>query len=174
MIGCSNTTHEIFDFDYIDCSYWDGWEGFNSIKIYNDGTVFVSEETGFNLIDFNELFTINTTTLQSILPLQDLDSLANLIKNIHTANLDSLYERDCVDCGYYYLMIYKSSEIIKVNVFDLSNDHKDLVEVRKLIQFLMFLTNREMKKCKNIRFDSKTQDFNSIHHYVNQVTFHYE
>jgi len=175
LISCSNTQHDVidYDFDYIDCSYFNGWDGFNSIKIYNDGKVFVSEETSrprfddsyrsiFKDFDTEDLFTIITTTVQTNLPPHDLDTLANLIKMIHSENLDTLYKTDWVDCGYYYLIIHKSSEIIKVSVLDLDNDHKDLVEVRKLIEFLIFFTKREIKECKNIKFESKTRGFSPI------------
>jgi hypothetical protein len=166
MLSCSNITHEIhetFDIDYIDCSYWDGWEGFNSIKIFNDGTVFVSEEKDrFRLINYAEILTIKTSNVQTNFSPHDLDSLSNLIKRIHSANLDSIYERGCVDCGYYYLIIHKSSEITKIFVQDIDNDHEDLVEIRRLIQFLMFLSKREIKECKSIKFESKTRGFRTI------------
>jgi len=126
LLGCSEKRAD-FPFITIDYSYNNGWNSVYSVKIDNMGQTYIQGED----ISNGKWF-IRTEIDSSV-----IDSLHILVNYINCTNLDTLYKRNCVDCGYYYLIINEREKFpIKVFVEDTKNNNKDLIGVSKLSEYL--------------------------------------
>jgi hypothetical protein len=139
-------------FNSIDYSYDNGWTGVYSIKIDNTGKTYILGED----INKGKLFVRTEITSKS------MDSLFTLVNKINSANLDTLYKKNCEDCGYYYLIIKKQSEVVKLFVQGRRNNDNDLMEVNKLSDYLESLISETYDNVKSVKFESRTSAFNPV------------
>jgi len=149
LLACSKKKTDL-PFILIDYSYNNGWNSVYSIKIDSMGQIYIQGEDIHNGKWF-----IRTEIDSSV-----IDSLCTLVNNIDCTSLDTLYKKNCVDCGYYYLIINKRGKIpIKVFVEDTKNNNIDLIGISKLSEYLNSLVRTIRLQIKTIKFESKTKDF---------------
>jgi hypothetical protein len=133
----------------------------NSIKINNDGKVFVLDER--QRIDLSdEKSTKEEVFIQTILSSMDIDSLSTLVMRINYVDLDTLYETNCVDCEIQNLVIYKQSEFIKLFMEGTPNEDKRLIDINNLTNYLKSLKQQVIMESGLVKFESKTSDFNLV------------
>ena len=149
LLGCSGKKTNL-PFTLIDYSFNNGWNSVYSVRIDNIGQTYIQGED----ISNGKWF-IRTEIGSSI-----IDSLCVLVNSIDYTSLDTLYKRNCVDCGYYYLIIDKREKTpIKVFVEDTKNNDKDLIGVIRLSEYLNSLVRTIRMQIKKVHFESKIKDF---------------
>ena len=149
LIGCSEKKTDL-SFNFIDYSYYNGWSTVYSLKIDNLGQAYMQMD---DINDSRWFAKIEITP-------SVLDSLSILVNMIDYVNLDTLYKRNCTDCGYYYLIINKQESIpIKIFVEDTNNNDKKLIKVNELSEYINSFGRAIGLQLKSIQFESKTRDF---------------
>lgn len=148
MVGCSKKSD--LPFSVIDYSCNNGWTSVYSVKVDSVGQTYIQGEDIKNGKWFIRT-EISTATL---------DSLCTIVNKIDYTKLDTLYEKNCVDCGYYYLIINRTKEsATKVLVKDNSNNDKDIAEINELSHFLDSLVRTIRSNIESVQFESKTKGF---------------
>jgi len=149
LFGCSEKKMNL-SFTQIDYSWNNGWNNVYSVKIDSIGQTYIQWEEIRNGKWF----------IRTVIDSSVIDSLCILVNNIDNKNLDSLYKRNCIDCGYYYLIINKREKIpLKIFVGDTNNNNKDLIDVNRLSEYLNSLVRTINMQIKTVQFESKTKDF---------------
>ena len=150
MISCSDKKPDI-PFNLIDYSCDDGWTSVYSVKIDSIGQTYIQGEDLKNGKWF----------IRTVITPLVFDSLCTLVNNINYANLDTLYKRNCVDCGAYYLIInQKNTNPVRIFVEGCSNNNdKELIQVHQLSEYLDCLVSNVRLKMESVQFESKTKRF---------------
>jgi len=137
-------------FSIIDYSHYHGWTSVYSIKVDSLGQIYIQGED----INGNKWF------IRTEISSTALDSLSTLVNKIDYVKLDTLYKKNCEDCGYYYLIINRRKmPPIKVFVEDTINNDENLIYINELSQYLDTIIETIRQKMKSIQFESKTKGF---------------
>lgn len=117
------------------------------LTVYNGwGDVYnINVDSVGNVASINELWKESTVRITYKLTKCDIDSINILITNILTANLDSIYEENCADCGYYILYINLRKKTFKIKVDNLYNKKSELEHSNHLVEYLTKINYEQLK-----------------------------
>ncbi len=148
VMSCSGGKTNL-SFNSIDYSCYDGWTNIRSVKIDSIGQINIQGES----------FKKGKWFIQTEITSSILDSISKLINGIDYTNINKLYQENCMDCGYYLLIIMPP---IKVFVEDSDNDNEDLMQVNKVSKYLNILIEDICSEMESVQFESKTRDFHFV------------
>ena len=151
LSGCINNKKESY-FTTIDYSYSDGWAKNYSLKINNIGDMVVMEEDHHN----NKRYGFFRLSIPSF------DSIHSLVCKIDFTQMDTLYSANCVDCGYYYLIIKNQEQVNKIFVENIDNNDQRIKSVSLLSNFLNTMLRDSVLFINDSFFESKTNSFQRI------------
>jgi len=147
--SCLRKDNQIL-FNKIDYTFYDGWTEYHSIKIDNLGKALILSEH----CKKGKLF------IEKEISKEELDSLFKLINKINFFNIDTAYYQNCMDCGYYNLII-ENDKIYRILVENISNDNPDLIQINKFSSYLRDIITSSINKADSIVFNSKIEDFSN-------------
>lgn len=143
------TEEKIHTFEFIDYSCHDGWSGFYSIRVENNGGIYILFEDIKN----------NRIMIKTVLENDILDSLTHLIGNINVPEFDNIDQDNCEDCGYYHFIIKKEKENIDFYTQNIHKNKLELYRINQLSEYLLTIIINNIKLCRTVKFESKTREF---------------
>ena len=151
--GCTYATKESnVSFKTIDISVFNGWTFTCSYKVFDNGQIHIEvEEHRRPNIYYNLL-----------LPAEELDSISRIVDKIISLPMDTVYYGNCVDCGYYNLIIKTEDAVFRSFVEGIHN--KDAEAMHELVDFLYGLiddyeSNHNYSIYEKFQFESKNEIF---------------
>ena len=153
MISCRTKTQELPNFELIDLSFSDGWTDYYCLKVFNDGKTYV----------FNDRHRKGETYFRVNLGSKEIDSISSLVKVILSSKLDTIYERSCVDCAFYNLIIKTKDKKFKSYVYGIDDSNKSVSCMNNLTHFLYKIAEQSRNSIDSVFvFESRTKQFFKI------------
>ena len=157
LVGCKNETcknkddvYKVNTFEYIDLSIYDGWSDYYSLKLLNDGNMYVNN---YRHRRGNIYFKFNIGN-------GELDSVSNIVGILLKSSVDTLYYRSCHDCSSYNLIIETSSKKFKSFVQGVDNHNTSTQDMNGLVSFLHNIVRYTTFSIDSVfNFESKTSYF---------------
>ncbi len=148
LVGCKSHVDQAFD--YIDFSYYSGWNDYYAIKILPSGQSYI----------FNDNFKKGKFYLTYQLEKNSFDSIAKLTKLIHQLDVDTSYTIDCQDCETYNLIIKYKEKKFRLYVVGLYNSNDRIKIVNNLVYYVLQLTSQYRDSLNTeFKFESRTNQF---------------
>ena len=141
--SCVKQKNNDIVFQSIDATYDDGWVHTYSIKIQEDSMIYVQHDR------FREGSTFYVFALKE----EDIENISGLVIDILENQKDTVYKCDCVDCGYYDLIINTKTKQYKYFVDGIEN--KDTPYSNCLIAYLREQYFGIKKRDSIFNFESK-------------------
>ena len=154
--NCRNRTNKRIvkdghsSFVYIDMSYYDGWTNYYSLKLFNDGKMYVYNSQ-HRKGDLYYGCTINNI---------ELDSISKTVGILLSSSIDSLYKRSCEDCGSYNLIIKTNNKKFKSFVQGIDYNNNNIKTMNGLASFLYSIIKSSKTSIDTVfNFESRTPHF---------------
>lgn len=153
IVGCKKSNKEKEMFESIDFSYYNGWDEYSSIKINKKGATYLCIEN----------YKKGKSYYENTIAKEKVDTLCNLIKQTNFTHLDSTYKANCIDCGYYLLIIKYNDIETKTFVEDINNKEISIKNINAVAKYIVSIITESKEKMVDVyQFESKTKDFQPI------------
>lgn len=129
------------DFKVIDYSFSAGDRKINSIKIQENGKIYICSENFFSNSKFFKTFTLEN---------KEIDTLSKLVKAVFECELDTIYDYGCDACFSYSLIIKANNRTLKTSFSGERLSEKSA----KTIDIFAIKMNRLFEKYNNIQDSS--------------------
>jgi hypothetical protein len=154
--NCKNRTNkEIIkkgysSFVYIDMSYYDGWTNYYSLKLFNDGKMYV----------YNNQHRKGDLYYECTINNNELDSISKTVSILLGSSIDSLYKRSCEDCVRYNLIIKATDRKFKSLVQGVDYNNNNIIIMNDLATFLYSILKSSKASIDTVfNFESRTPNF---------------
>ena len=149
LVSCQEKARNSTSFDLIDVSIYNGWTDYYCVKVYQDGKTYI----------YNNHFKKGETYYSVNIGKSEIDTISAMVTKILASKIDTLYERDCADCGAFNLIINTKTRKFKSLVVGWESN-KEGVCMNQLLGYLGKIIDTSKKAIdSSFKFESRTIQF---------------